>query len=135
MNAWQDIYKKITAYALEHRTMLVFVPSRRLAERVAHHLEPLFEAAFGDKALVAAHHGALSKRTRLSVERRLQSGELRAVVATASLELGIDVGHVELVCQIGSPRAISVLRQRIGRARHTVGGTPKGRIFALTRDE
>jgi ATP-dependent Lhr-like helicase len=77
----------------------------------------------------------LSKKTRLKVEHRLQTGELRAVVATASLELGIDVGHVDLVCQIGSPRAISVMRQRIGRARHTVGGTPKGRIFALTRDE
>jgi ATP-dependent Lhr-like helicase len=135
MNAWGDIYKKITAYVAEHRSTLIFVPSRRLAERVAHHLEPHFKEALGSETLVAAHHGALSKRTRLSVERRLQSGELRAVVATASLELGIDVGHVDLVCQIGSPRAISVLRQRIGRARHTVGGTPKGRIFALTRDE
>ena len=133
--AWADVYKRITAHVIEHRSTLIFVPSRRLAERVAHDLEPLFKEAFGDESLVAAHHGALAKKTRLSVERRLQSGELRAVVATASLELGIDVGHVDLVCQIGSPRAISVMRQRIGRARHTVGGTPKGRIFALTRDE
>ena len=87
------------------------------------------------KGMVAAHHGALAKRTRLAVERKLQNGQLRAVVATASLELGIDIGDVELVCQLGSPRSIAVLRQRIGRAHHAVGGTPKGRIFAMTRDE
>jgi ATP-dependent Lhr-like helicase len=87
------------------------------------------------RRIVAAHHGALAKRTRLSVERKLQNGQLRAVVATASLELGIDIGDVELVCQLGSPRSIAVLRQRIGRAQHAVGGTPKGRIFAMTRDE
>ena len=132
--AWDDVYKRIAGYVAEHRSTLIFVPSRRLAERVAHDLEPLLAAQLGEN-LVAAHHGALAKHTRLLVERRLQSGVLRAVVATASLELGIDIGHVDLVCQIGSPRSISVLRQRIGRARHTVGGTPKGRIFALTRDE
>ncbi len=133
-NAWGDIYKQIADHVTENRSTLIFVPSRRLAERVAHDLEPLLAVRVGE-GRIAAHHGALSKRTRLLVERRLQSGELRAVVATASLELGIDIGHVDLVCQIGSPRAISVLRQRIGRARHSVGGTPKGRIFALTRDE
>ncbi|MEO6952304.1 MAG: DEAD/DEAH box helicase [Polyangia bacterium] len=132
--AWDDVYKRIAGYIAEHRSTLIFVPSRRLAERVAHDLEPILAAQLGE-GLVAAHHGALSKRTRLLVERKLQSGVLRAVVATASLELGIDIGHVDLVCQIGSPRSISVLRQRIGRARHTVGGTPKGRIFAMTRDE
>ncbi len=128
--AWEDVHKKIAAHVEANRSTLIFVPSRRLAERLAHDLEPLI-----GEGKVSAHHGALSKRTRLLVERRLQCGELRAVVATASLELGIDVGHVDLVCQIGSPRAISVLRQRIGRARHSVGGTPKGRIFAMTRDE
>jgi ATP-dependent Lhr-like helicase len=128
--AWGDVYTRLEALFAEHRTTLVFVPSRRLAERVAHDLE----ARLG-KNVVAAHHGALAKRTRLSVERKLQKGELKAVVATASLELGIDIGDVELVCQLGSPRSISVLRQRIGRAGHAVGGTPKGRIFALTRDE
>jgi superfamily II DNA/RNA helicase len=106
------------------------VPSRRLAERVAHDLEQRL-----GEGVVAAHHGALSKRTRQSVEARLQTGALKAVVATASLELGIDVGEVELVIQIGSPRAIAVLRQRIGRACHNVGGTPKGRLIAMTRDD
>ncbi|HEY8375157.1 MAG TPA: DEAD/DEAH box helicase, partial [Nannocystis sp.] len=128
--AWDDMYARIEAYLAEHRTTLIFVPSRRLAERVAHDLEQ----RLGD-GVVAAHHGALARRTRQSVERRLQTGALRAVVATASLELGIDIGDVELVIQIGSPRSISVLRQRIGRACHAVGKTPKGRIFATTRDD
>jgi ATP-dependent Lhr-like helicase len=128
--AWEDVYIRIAELTRSHRSTIIFVSSRRLAERVAHDLE----AKLGKEA-VAAHHGALSRRTRQLVERRLQTGELRVVVATASLELGIDIGHVELVCQIGSPRAISVLRQRIGRAHHAFGGTPKGRIFALTRDE
>jgi ATP-dependent Lhr-like helicase len=128
--AWGDVYDRLVTLLGEHKTTLIFVPSRRMCERVAHDLE----AKLGPK-VVAAHHGALAKRTRLSVEKRLQSGALRAVVATASLELGIDIGAVELVCQLGSPRSIAVLRQRIGRASHTVGGTPKGRIFALTRDE
>ncbi len=128
--AWNDVYKRIGELLSEHQTTLIFVPSRRLSERVAHDLEALL-----GKDQVAAHHGALSKRTRLLVERKLQNAELRAVVATASLELGIDIGGVELVCQIGSPRSIAVLRQRIGRAAHSVGGTPKGRIFAMTRDE
>ena len=128
--AWDDVYVRIAALLAEHRSALIFVQSRRLSERVAHDLEQRI-----GEGLVAAHHGALAKRTRQLVEARLQSGALKAVVATASLELGIDVGEVELVIQIGSPRNISVLRQRIGRACHSVGGTPKGRIFALTRDD
>lgn len=128
--AWDDVYAKIEKYLAEHRTTLIFVPSRRLSERVAHDLEK----RLGD-GVVAAHHGALAKRTRQIVEQKLQTGAIKAVVATASLELGIDIGDVELVVQIGSPRSISVLRQRIGRACHAVGGTPKGRIFAMTRDD
>jgi ATP-dependent Lhr-like helicase len=128
--AWKDVHERLGALINEHKTTLIFVPSRRMCERVAHDLEALL-----GKGIVAAHHGALAKRTRLSVEKKLQSGQLRAVVATASLELGIDIGDVELVCQLGSPRSIAVLRQRIGRAHHAVGGTPKGRIFAMTRDE
>ncbi|HEX9102412.1 MAG TPA: DEAD/DEAH box helicase, partial [Polyangia bacterium] len=128
--AWKDVHERLGALIHEHKTTLIFVPSRRMCERVAHDLEALL-----GKGIVAAHHGALAKRTRLSVERKLQNGQLRAVVATASLELGIDIGDVELVCQLGSPRSIAVLRQRIGRAHHAVGGTPKGRIFAMTRDE
>ncbi len=128
--AWADVYTKIEAHLGQHKTTLVFVPSRRLAERVAHDLEQRL-----GEGVVAAHHGALSKRTRQSVELRLQTGALKAVIATASLELGIDVGDVELVIQVGSPRAIAVLRQRIGRACHNVGGTPKGRLIAMTRDD
>ncbi len=128
--AWDDVYARIEVFLQEHRTTLIFVPSRRMSERVAHDLEKRL-----GEGTVAAHHGALSKRTRLAVEQRLQTGAIRAVVATASLELGIDIGDVELVVQLGSPRSISVLRQRIGRACHAVGGTPKGRIFAMTRDE
>jgi len=136
--AWGDIYDRLHHYLREHKTTLIFVPSRRLAERVAHDLEERFQAQpepDGTVFTISAHHGALAKRTRQKVEQRLQKGELRAVVATASLELGIDIGDVELVCQLGSPRSLAVLRQRIGRAGHAVGGTPKGRIFATTRDE
>ena len=113
-----------------HRTTLVFVNTRRMAERVAH----LLAERLGEEA-VSAHHGSLSMERRLSVERRLRDGELRAVVATASLELGIDVGPVDLVCQLGSPRAIATFLQRVGRADHRRDGTPKGRIFPFTRDE
>ena len=127
---WEEIYKRIVALVREHRSTLIFVNTRRLAERVAHHLrEHLGEDA------VAAHHGSLSRKLRLNAERKLKAGELQALVATASLELGIDIGNVDLVCQIGSPRAISVALQRIGRAGHWRGAIPKGRIFATTRDE
>ncbi len=127
---WGEIYDRTAELIRENRTTLVFVNTRRLSERVAHHLA----ARLGENA-VLPHHGSLSRALRLEAERRLKNGELRAVVATASLELGIDIGTVDLVCQIGSPRSIAVALQRIGRAGHWVGALPKGRIFATTRDE
>jgi len=127
---WGEIYKRLSELVQEHRSTLIFVNTRRLAERVAHHLTGLL----GEDA-VASHHGSLSRQRRLAVETKLKAGELRALVATASLELGIDIGTVDLVCQIGSPRSIAVALQRIGRAGHWRGATPKGRIFATTRDE
>jgi ATP-dependent helicase Lhr and Lhr-like helicase len=130
---WSDIYDRVAALVREHRTTLVFVNTRRLAERVAHHLEERLKDL--GAASVAAHHGSLSRQIRLSAEERLKSGTTRVVVATASLELGIDIGTVDLVCQIGSPRAIATCLQRIGRAGHWVKATPKGRLFATTRDE
>ena len=129
---WGEIYDRITALINEHKTTLVFVNTRRLAERVAHNLaERLGEDA------VLAHHGSLSRKLRLTAEEKLKTGKLKAVVATASLELGIDIGTVDLVCQIGSPRSIAVALQRIGRSGHQVEHTtkPKGRLFATTRDE
>src|SRR5580692_9948364 len=127
---WGEIYDRIAALAKEHRSTLIFVNTRRLAERVAHHLGE----RLGNDA-VAAHHGSLSRKLRLAAEKKLKDGEIRALVATASLELGIDIGAVDLVCQIGSTRAIAVALQRIGRAGHWRGAIPKGRIFATTRDE
>jgi ATP-dependent Lhr-like helicase len=127
---WGEIYDRITALAREHRSTLVFVNTRRLAERVAHHLGERLGAD-----AVAAHHGSLSRKLRLAAENKLKEGKIRALVATASLELGIDIGSVDLVCQIGSTRSISVGLQRIGRAGHWRGAIPKGRIFATTRDE
>ena len=127
---WEDIYERLSAVIEENRTTLVFVNTRRLAERVAHHLaERLGESA------VAAHHGSLSREIRLGVEQRLKQGELRAVVATASLELGIDIGSVDLVCQIGSTRSIAVALQRVGRSGHWTGAVSKGLLFPSTRDE
>ena len=127
---WDEIYDRVAGLIRENRTTLVFVNTRRLSERVAHHLAE----RLGENA-VLPHHGSLSRALRLDAERRLKDGELRAVVATASLELGIDIGTVDLVCQIGSPRSIAVALQRIGRAGHWVGALPKGRLFATTRDE
>jgi len=127
---WDEIYDRAAELIGAHRTTLVFVNTRRLAERVAHHLGE----RLGDNA-VLPHHGSLSRALRLDAEQKLKNGELRAVVATASLELGIDIGTVDLVCQIGSPRSIAVALQRIGRAGHWVGALPKGRLFATTRDE
>src|SRR5215510_11324763 len=127
---WGEIYDRLAEFSKQHRSTLIFVNTRRLAERVAHHLAE----RLGNDA-VAAHHGSLSRKLRLHAEKRLKSGALRALVATASLELGIDIGAVDLVCQIGSPRSISVALQRIGRAGHWRGATPKGRLFATTRDE
>ncbi|MFN0090059.1 MAG: DEAD/DEAH box helicase [Acidimicrobiales bacterium] len=125
-----DVLDRIAEHVAAHRTTLVFVNTRRMAERVAHQL--------GERLgheLVAAHHGSLSKDRRLRVENRLRAGDLRALVATASLELGIDIGPVELVCQLASPRSIATLLQRVGRSGHTRAGTPKGRLYPLTRDE
>ncbi len=127
---WSEIYDRVAALIEAHRTTLVFVNTRRLAERVTHHLEERL-----GEGVVLAHHGSLSRPLRLEAERRLKSGNARAVVATASLELGIDVGTIDLVCQIGSPRSIAVALQRVGRSGHWVGAMPKGRLFATTRDE
>ena len=125
-----SVLDRIAQLVGEHRTTIVFVNTRRLAERLAHELGE----RLGDD-VVAAHHGSLSKDRRLTVEARLRAGELKALVATASLELGIDIGPVELVCQIGSPRSIATFLQRVGRSNHTRTGTPKGRLYPLTRDE
>ncbi|MBM3774131.1 MAG: DEAD/DEAH box helicase, partial [Acidobacteria bacterium] len=127
---WAGIYDRLAALIREHRTTLVFVNTRRLAERVAHHLA----GRLGPDA-VLPHHGSLSRRLRLEAEQRLKHGQVRAIVATASLELGIDIGAVDLACQIGSPRSIAVALQRFGRSGHWVGALPKGRLFATTRDE
>src|SRR5712672_472359 len=127
---WTQVYDRLAELIREHRTTLVFVNTRRLAERVARHLSE----RLGEEN-VAAHHGSLSKERRLGAEQRLKRGELKVLVATASLELGIDIGDVDLVCQLGSTRSINALLQRVGRAGHSVGGTSKGRLFPLSRDE
>ncbi len=127
---WAEIYDRVAELIRSHRTSLIFVNTRRLAERVSHHLEE----RLGEE-VVLPHHGSLSRKLRFEAEARLKNGELRAVVATASLELGIDIGSVDLVCQIGSPRSIAIALQRIGRSGHWVGARPKGRLFATTRDE
>ncbi|MEG1039644.1 MAG: DEAD/DEAH box helicase [Pseudomonas sp.] len=129
-DVWDLVYDRLTALAREHRTTLVFVNTRRLAERLTRHLSE----RLGTQA-VAAHHGSLAKEYRLDAEQRLKSGALQVLVATASLELGIDIGEVDLVCQIGSPGSIAAFLQRVGRAGHQVEGTPKGRLFALSRDD
>ena len=127
---WAEIYERIVAQVEAHRTTIVFVSTRRLVERVAHQLS---ERLGEDR--VAAHHGSLSRETRLLAEQRLKSGEIPVIVATASLELGIDIGHVELVCHIGAPRLLSTLLQRVGRSGHWLGAIPKGILYPLTRDE
>ena len=127
---WGEIYDRLAELVTGHRTTLVFVNTRRLSERVAHNLAE----RLGDEA-VASHHGSLSKERRLRVEQRLKSGELKALVATASLELGIDIGSIDLVCQIGSPRSMATFLQRIGRSGHALGLRPHGRLFPTTRDE
>jgi ATP-dependent Lhr-like helicase len=127
---WEEYYNRLTALIEQHRTTLVFVNTRRMAERVARHLSD----RLGEDA-VTAHHGSLSKEKRLDAESRLKSGQLKALVATASLELGIDIGSVDLVCQIGSPHRIATFLQRVGRSGHTIAGTPKGRLFPVSRDD
>ncbi len=130
---WADVYDRVAELVRQHRSTLVFVNTRRLAERVSHSLEERLQDL--GAGVVAAHHGSLSRQIRLSAEERLKSGKTRVVVATASLELGIDIGAVDLVCQIGSPRAIATCLQRVGRAGHWIKAIPKGRLFAMTRDD
>ncbi|MFN0006856.1 MAG: DEAD/DEAH box helicase [Planctomycetota bacterium] len=127
---WSEIYARVAALVVEHRTTLVFVGTRKMAERVSAQLTKLL-----GEAAVGCHHSSLSKERRLDAEQRLKAGKLRALVATASLELGIDVGDVDLAIQIGTPRSIAAFLQRVGRSGHGVGRTPKGRLFPLTRDE
>jgi ATP-dependent helicase Lhr and Lhr-like helicase len=127
---WDEIYERIVQLVNAHRSTLVFVNTRRLAERIAHQLgERLGEDN------VAAHHGSLSRKLRLEAERKLKEGQIKVLVATASLELGIDVGTVDLVCHISSPRSIAVALQRVGRSGHWRGAVPKGRFFVTTRDD
>ena len=127
---WEEYYDRLTQLISEHKTTLIFVNTRKMAERTARHLSE----RLGEEA-VTAHHGSLSKEIRLDAEHRLKSGALKALVATASLELGIDIGHVDLVCQVGSPHRIATLLQRVGRSGHTISGTPKGRLLPESRDD
>ncbi|WP_400765716.1 DEAD/DEAH box helicase [Methylosinus sporium] len=127
---WSQVYDRLAELIAEHRTTLVFVNTRRLAERIARELSD----RLGEEA-VTSHHGSMAKEHRLLAEQRLKRGELKALVATASLELGIDIGDVTLVCQIASPRSIASFLQRVGRSGHVVGGLPKGRLFPLSRDD
>jgi ATP-dependent helicase Lhr and Lhr-like helicase len=127
---WDEYHDRLAALIKAHRTTLIFVNTRRMSERLARHLSD----RLGEDA-VTAHHGSLSKDLRLDAEARLKAGTLRALVATASLELGIDIGHVDLVCQIGSPHRIATFLQRVGRSGHTIAGLPKGRVFPTSRDD
>jgi len=127
---WDGTLSRVAGLIQEHRTTLVFVNTRRLVERVSH----ILSQKIGEENIVA-HHGSLSRKTRMKAEERLKSGEVKVCVATSSLELGIDIGAIDLVCQIGSPRSIGVLLQRVGRSGHSQGRFPKGRVFPLTRDE
>jgi ATP-dependent helicase Lhr and Lhr-like helicase len=127
---WSEIYDRLAELVAAHRTTLIFVNTRRLAERATRHLADRL-----GEARVAAHHGSLAREKRLLCEQRLKAGELSALVATSSLELGIDIGTVDLVCQLGSTRSIAAFLQRVGRAGHRLGALPKGRIFPTSRDE
>ena len=127
---WEEIYDRIVQLSEQHRSTLVFVNTRRLVERVSHHLAE----RIGEEN-VGAHHGSLSRKLRLAAERKLKDGEIKILVATASLELGIDIGTVDLVIQISSPRSIAVALQRVGRSGHWRGAVPKGRFFVTTRDD
>ena len=127
---WSEIFDKLAAHANSHRSTLVFVNTRRLVEKIAYSLAERLGPEH-----VAAHHGSLSRDLRLDAEQRLKAGEIKILVATASLELGIDIGDIDLVCQINSTRAVAVAMQRVGRAGHWRGAIPKGRLFATTRDD
>jgi ATP-dependent Lhr-like helicase len=131
---WQEIFDKLATLAQQHRSTLVFVNTRRLVEKISFELSERLAPTLGADA-VAAHHGSLSRLMRLDAEQRLKSGECRILIATASLELGIDIGNIDLVCQIATTRSISTAMQRVGRAGHWRGATPKGRFFATTRDD
>jgi ATP-dependent helicase Lhr and Lhr-like helicase len=127
---WEQVYARLAELIEAHRTTLIFVNTRRMAERVARQLSDRL-----GEPHVTAHHGSLAKERRLAAEQRLKHGQLKALVATASLELGIDIGEVDLVCQLGSPRSIASFLQRVGRSGHAIDGVPKGRLFPLSRDE
>src|SRR5262249_22874951 len=127
---WEQVYDRLAELIAAHRTTLIFVNTRRLAERATRQLSD----RLGEDE-VTAHHGSLAKEQRLDAEQRLKHGKLKALVATASLELGIDIGEVDLVCQLGSPRSIASFLQRVGRSGHAIDGTPKGRLFPLSRDD
>ena len=127
---WEEIHEALERAILAHETTLIFVPTRAMAERLSHHLT----ARLGPE-IVSAHHGSMSREKRLNAEARLKDGALRALVATGSLELGIDVGSIDLVVQIGSPKSIAALLQRVGRSGHTLAGTPRGKLYPLTKDE
>lgn len=127
---WAEVHDRLADLVRAHRTTLIFTNTRRMAERLARHLGE----RLGDEN-VTSHHGSLAREHRLDAEQRLKGGKLQALVATASLELGIDIGAVDLVCQVGSPRGIAPFLQRVGRSGHYLGGTPKGRLFPLTRDD
>ena len=127
---WAEVYERLVELIQEHRSTLIFVNTRKLAERVTHQLSE----RLGEDS-VLCHHGSLSHFSRQQTEQRLKDGQLKAVVATASLELGIDIGHIDLVCQLGTPRSIATFLQRVGRAGHSLGLVPKGRLFALSREE
>lgn len=129
-DAWEALYDQLACLVREHRTTLLFANTRRMVERVARHLAE----RLGEQS-VAAHHGSLAKEHRLRAEQRLKEGQLQVLIATASLELGIDIGDVDLVCQLGTPRSIATFLQRVGRANHAVGGVPCGRLVPLSRDE
>jgi ATP-dependent helicase Lhr and Lhr-like helicase len=134
---WTQVYDRIVQLINEHRTTLIFVNTRRTAERICRQLTERLDkdAPKGSPPSVTAHHGSLAKELRFDAEQRLKHGQLKALVATSSLELGIDIGDVDLVCQIGSPRAINAFLQRVGRSGHAVGATPKGRLFPQSRDD
>jgi hypothetical protein len=127
---WAEMYDRLAELVAQHRTTLIFVNQRRIAERVARHLAE----RLGEEH-VTAHHGSLAREHRLQAEQRLKQGELKALVATSSLELGIDIGDIDLVCQLGSPRAVNAFLQRVGRAGHAIGAIPKGRLFPLALDD
>ena len=127
---WAELYDRLAELVAQHRTTLIFVNQRRVAERAARHLAE----RLGEEH-VTAHHGSLAREHRLDAEQRLKAGSLKALVATSSLELGIDIGDIDLVCQLGSPRAINAWLQRVGRAGHAIGAVPKGRLFPLALDD